>query len=501
MRKNRVGAGRTEFSILTVDDDEIMTLTLQSYFQAAGFQVDAENDPVAAVERIREQHYDILLLDFLMRPICGSEVVSRVRQFDKDIYIILLTGHKSMAPPIKTIRELDIQGYYEKSDRFDQLELLVESCVKSIRQMRVIRNYRDSLRKILDGIPQFYSIRTKEDAADLMMENLAEYMGVAEYFVYLERDGKEDAHGPVYRGSGLFATEQNRVSAYFEESGKAEGKLILRDGLMIAPLTDESQNCYGIMGICPVNNVRSETAQLFEVYAKQAGAAVGNMLLRSQLDGQNQKLRNAYTAIHENYMGMIDALRLMVDAKDIYTRGHSDRVSAYACKIAKAMGKSEEYMKRIRVAGIFHDIGKIGVDDSILKKDSSLTDEEYEKVKRHCEEGKRILSVMAAFQNITDIVLCHHERYDGSGYPTRRKGEEIPEEARIISVADAFDAMTSKRTYRSELTLDEAAAELIRGKGGQFDPKIVDVFLSILEHYDEIKEELKWTYPEFKPES
>ena len=82
------------------------------------------------------------------------------------------------------------------------------------------------------------------------------------------------------------------------------------------------------------------------------------------------------------------------------------------------------------------------MDDSILKKDSSLTDEEYAKVKRHCEEGKRILSVMAAFQNITDIVLCHHERYDGNGYPTRRKGEEIPEEARIISVADAFDAMT-----------------------------------------------------------
>lgn len=113
------------------------------------------------------------------------------------------------------------------------------------------QNPRDSLRKMLDGIPRFYSIQTREDAADLMMENLADYMGDAEYFVYLESDGMGEAHGPVYRGSGLFAAEQNRVSAYFEESGKAEGKLILQDGLMIAPLADESQSCYGIMGIRP----------------------------------------------------------------------------------------------------------------------------------------------------------------------------------------------------------------------------------------------------------
>ena len=124
MRKNKASSPDKEFSILTLDDDKIMTLTLQSYFQALGFHVDMENDPYAAIERIREGHYDILLLDFLMNPINGDEVVRQVRKFNKDLFIILLTGHKSMAPPLKTIRELDIQGYYEKSDRFDQLELL-----------------------------------------------------------------------------------------------------------------------------------------------------------------------------------------------------------------------------------------------------------------------------------------------------------------------------------------------------------------------------------------
>ena len=104
MRKNKIAEERNEFSILTLDDDEVMTLTLQSYFQSAGFHVDVENDPVAAVERIRNGSYDILLLDFLMRPICGDEVVSRVRLFNQDLYIFLLTGHMCLAPPIKTIR-------------------------------------------------------------------------------------------------------------------------------------------------------------------------------------------------------------------------------------------------------------------------------------------------------------------------------------------------------------------------------------------------------------
>ncbi|MFQ8584346.1 MAG: response regulator, partial [Holdemania massiliensis] len=129
LRKNRKGAVSNEFRLLVLDDDEMITLALRSYFQGSGYQVEIESDPLKAIERVRQEHFDILLLDFLMSPICGDEVVKAIREFNTDLYIILLTGHKSLAPPIKTIREFDIQGYYEKSDRFDQLELLVESCV------------------------------------------------------------------------------------------------------------------------------------------------------------------------------------------------------------------------------------------------------------------------------------------------------------------------------------------------------------------------------------
>lgn len=142
-RSNRVT--QNQISILTLDDDPIITDTIQAYFRRSGYHVDIENDPNAAIERVRNGKYDILLLDFLMTPICGDQVVEEIRKFNQDIYIILLTGHKSMAPPVKTIRQLDIQGYYEKDDRFDQLELLVESCVKSIRQMRTIREYQAEL--------------------------------------------------------------------------------------------------------------------------------------------------------------------------------------------------------------------------------------------------------------------------------------------------------------------------------------------------------------------
>jgi len=279
-----------------------------------------------------------LLLDFLMTPICGDQVVEEIRKFNKDIYIILLTGHKSVVPPVKTIRELDIQGYHEKSDRFDQLELLVESCVKSIRQMRTIRDYQAELTK-------------------------------------------------------------------------------------------------------------------------------------------------AYSSMRDSYMEMVKALRLLVDARDIYTRGHSDRVSDCAFQIAKAMGRSEDYCEMVRIAGLFHDIGKVGVSDQVLLKTSRLTDEEFDEIRKHPGAGAHILSSITMFREIVPIVRAHHERMDGRGYPDGLSAEEIPEAARIIAVADSFDAMTSNRSYRSALPLEKAVEQLELGKGTQFDGAVVDAFLGILDNY------------------
>ncbi len=158
MRKNKAGQQKNGFTMLVLDDDKNITDALYSYFESSGYTVETENDPLGALEKMKNKSYDILLLDFIMYPICGDQVVARLRQFDTRIFVIMLTGHREVAPPLNTIRELDIQGYFEKSDRFDQLELLVESCVKSIRQMRTVYRYQDGLGSILGSIPSIHQL-------------------------------------------------------------------------------------------------------------------------------------------------------------------------------------------------------------------------------------------------------------------------------------------------------------------------------------------------------
>ena len=320
---------QNRISILTLDDDPIITSTIQAYFQRSGYQVDVENNPHTAIERVRTGSYDILLLDFLMAPICGDQVVEEIRKFNKDLFIILLTGHKSMAPPVKTIRQLDIQGYYEKNDRFDQLELLVESCVKSIKQMRTIKEYKADLEKA--------------------------------------------------------------------------------------------------------------------------------------------------------YVQTIETLRHVVESRDKETKGHSERVAILAKALAEEMQLAQDDIETIHIAGLFHDVGKIGIPDSILLKNGSLTKEEFMTIKGHPAEGERIIVSYAPFKNLLNIVRGHHERYDGTGYPDGKAGNDICLGARIIAVADSFDAMMSNRTYRRGLGFDKTIDELVKGKGTQFDPAIVDAFLKLVE--------------------
>ena len=186
-------------------------------------------------------------------------------------------------------------------------------------------------------------------------------------------------------------------------------------------------------------------------------------------------------------MESIETLRLAVDAKDIYTRGHSDRVSEYCVLIGKKLGLPEEDIKALKIGGLFHDIGKIGVPDSVLLKEEKLTDEEYSQIKNHPSIGAHILSTATIFADILPIVKHHHEKYDGTGYPSKLSGESIPYLARIAALADTFDAMSSKRPYRDALSIEVIKEEIKKNKGTQFDPKLADVFLDILENdYNEI---------------
>ncbi len=345
MRKGNVEAQASNgYKIIVVDDEIGIIDSLSIFLKRSGYEFTGVTDPMEAIEKVKNEHFDLMLLDFIMTPIHGDQVVEEIRKFNKELYILLLTGHKDLAPPLETIRRLDIQGYCEKSDKFDQLLLLIESGIKAISQMNLIKKI-------------------------------------------------------------------------------------------------------------------------------------------------NNELKDTYDKLERSYMESIETLRYTVEAKDSYTRGHSDRVAEYSVLIGKYMGLPEEDLNTLRIGGLFHDVGKIGVPDSILLKTDKLTDDEYSEIKNHPTIGAHILSSATIFQDLIPIVKHHHEKYDGTGYPGKLKGEDIPFFARIAAVADTFDAMTSKRSYRDPLPLDVVIKEIERCKGTQFDPKIADVFLDILNnHYNEIKD-------------
>ncbi|AZR72264.1 phosphohydrolase [Anoxybacter fermentans] len=186
----------------------------------------------------------------------------------------------------------------------------------------------------------------------------------------------------------------------------------------------------------------------------------------------------------------VESLAKALDTKDHYTYGHSERVSQLVERIALEMGMKEEQMFMAHIAAHLHDIGKIGIPDSILNKPGRLTEDEFKIVQQHPLKGFEILNKVKSFRKIAEIVKYHHERYDGKGYPDGLKGERIPLEARIIAVADAFDAMTSYRPYRKKMKISEAIQELKEHIYDQFDPEVVEVIENIYREDQSFLEEL-----------
>lgn len=202
-------------------------------------------------------------------------------------------------------------------------------------------------------------------------------------------------------------------------------------------------------------------------FALQAAVALENARLYSELKG----------AFAETVRVITNAL----EARDAYTAGHTDRVTQLALATAKELGWSDEQMEILEIGALTHDIGKIGVPDSILHKPHGLTDDEYERMKSHPIAGANMLMGIKTLQPLLPYILYHQERYDGTGYPFGLKGEEIPVEARLIAVVDAFDAMTSTRPYRNAIASELAVEEIVKHRGIQFDPKIVDALLRVME--------------------
>jgi len=206
---------------------------------------------------------------------------------------------------------------------------------------------------------------------------------------------------------------------------------------------------------------------------------VDSKLLNSIANESAIYLENAmlFDNVRGLMMGLLHSLTSAVDAKDAYTCGHSERVALLSRSLAVEAGLTEHQVDRIYMAGLLHDVGKIGVPEAVLQKTGKLTNEEFDQIKKHPEIGARILRDIKQIEDIIPGVMHHHERYDGKGYPTGLAGENIPLMGRIICLADCFDAMTSNRTYRKALPLEVALSEIRRCSGTQFDPRLAEAFL------------------------
>jgi putative nucleotidyltransferase with HDIG domain len=194
-----------------------------------------------------------------------------------------------------------------------------------------------------------------------------------------------------------------------------------------------------------------------------------------------EKVEEQAKKIRASFLSAITALAHALEAKDKYTSGHSQRVADISVAIAKEIGLSPEDSNRVRLAGLVHDIGKIGVRETVLNKAGRLTNKEFEHVKRHSEIGEHILAPIADDNEILKLVRNHHERYDGSGYPDQLKSSQIPIGARILAVADAYEAMTSKRPYREALGDEKARKEIDQNKGKQFDSEVAEAFFKSID--------------------
>jgi HD-GYP domain-containing protein (c-di-GMP phosphodiesterase class II) len=199
-------------------------------------------------------------------------------------------------------------------------------------------------------------------------------------------------------------------------------------------------------------------------------------LMTDQIERFIKDLQQSAEANRQLFIGTVKGLAAAIDGKDPYTRGHSERVSRFSIAIAQRLGLPDDEVEKIRISALLHDVGKIGIDDSILKKPAALTDEEYEIMKKHPQKGYKIMSQIPAMKEFLPGMYMHHEMVNGQGYPQGLKGDEIPLMGKIVAVADTFDAMTTERPYQKAMKFEDALARIESFVGTRYDAGVVAAF-------------------------
>ncbi|RJQ32081.1 MAG: HD domain-containing protein [Actinobacteria bacterium] len=396
----------------------------------------------------------------------GVEVLVPIKTKDDMVAMLALGSKKS--GDMYTSQDLRLL------DDFSSRAVVALERSNEVKKMAALYNQaekiisNEDLSEVLDGTIDSAFIATQSEGGSIMLYDdktetleISACRGVPHKYYY----------NKVKLGEGIAGrVAQDKELVIIDNEDEALRKFLKRDHINSAicvPLEARGK-FLGVLSINRVKNKRrftNEDTDLVRTVAANVAQIIENTKLREDEERRNLQVINIYISA--------------VEARDPYTKGHSDAVTKYSVEIAKEMGLSEEEVRMIEVAGELHDIGKIGISDKILNKPGFLTDEERALIEQHPKIGKKLIEQYSDLEDIMPIVLHHHERYDGKGYPNGIAGEVIPLGARILAVADTFDAMTSDRPYRKALPLSVALKEIKNNAGTQFDPIIAKVFVKI----------------------
>ncbi len=491
--------------ILVVDDEEGILDVTEGYFQRKGYEVYTAGNGVEALKILHQVKIHCIFTDINMPVMDGLELAEKVRAIENTLPVVVMTGYPSLDNSIQTLKN-GVVDYLIKPVNLEQMELtltrilrerelFVENLIlkEEVERKERLQKLNQDLLKKVEEVNTLNRVMEDFAATDSSygIFNKVVGLGVDElradrvYFhIYSEEDGTlvlvADAGATGMAGPWPGADVPDHAKSFIKDILGADQNpcLVSRVGqstglgrdvrsVMVVPLKIR-EKIFGVASAYIFGEDRGFSEKdlyYMNFITQKAASAIENIAL--------------YENIYENLFSTLYAFVTALEVRDLYTRKHSTRVARYAQLIAEEMGCTEEEMDVIHFAGSLHDIGKIGIRDDILLKPGKLTDEEYEKIKEHPVIGADIVSKLGLWDREMQIIRHHHERYDGTGYPDGLKGEEIPKLARILSVADCYDAMASDRSYRMRIEKNTIVQTIKRNSGTQFDPSVVTAFVRI----------------------
>jgi putative nucleotidyltransferase with HDIG domain len=472
--------------ILVIDDEELILDIAREILNNIGYDVTITSDGHEGIELISEEKFSLLLTDIRMPDISGLEVIKQVRDRNREMPIIIITGHGTLEVAIKALK-LGAQGFLLKPFTTGDLRAAVAEALEKTRllndniRMRALMPLFEVSKEIISEtdtkklLALIVSIAVRETQADRACLFLTDETTGK---IAMEEDyGFAPAAIADFRGQHLekLATllmKENKPVLIVPDLPMPEGfeEILGKQDLssIYMPLTVRGKG----IGILFLGRAGAEhpftlpDVELVSVLSGQAAAAIENARL--------------YEKLQQSYLSTIVTLSAIAESKDFYTDKHMKDIAEYSVDIARKLGLPDADVENVRMAALLHDLGKVTVPDDILKKPGRLSEEEMEVIRKHPAHGAKMIESIEPLKNAREIIRHHHEYYDGSGYPDGLKGKDIPLGARIIAVADAFDAMTTNRPYRKSLPMDKVVQEMTDFSGIQFDPDIVEIFLSIL---------------------